>query len=162
MVFEFSNYVLDIDVDETRNFYITARSISKGCSCSGCRNYEKAMDFVSKEVNSFFSQLGIDVKKPCEVYVNCTNTDNSVLYSGLYHVCGKMISGESAFISTGPNSKYLDEKRLLTLTRDFRVFFQRELLLLEDSFPLPAIQLEILANIPWVIKERNEYPIVTE
>ena len=155
MVFEFSKYVVDIDVDKTKGFYCKAPLVSDGCSCAGCRNYEKAIDHLSLEVVSFFDQFGIEMKKVCEVYVNCANVDNSILYGGFYHLCGKIISGESAWIPTSPNTKHLDEDEMFSIAKDFKVSFQEECALLADDFPTPAIQLEVLGNIPWVLEERN-------
>jgi len=158
MIFKFSQWVVDIDVNKTREFYNNASLVSEGCSCVGCRNYEKAIGFISQNVLSFFSQFGIDMKKICEVYVNYTRDDDLIFYGGFYHICGKIISGENAWISTSQNTKHLDEDRGYSVTKDFTVLFQNECDLLEDNFPAPAIQLEILANIPWVLEEKNDYP----
>lgn len=140
MIFEFSQWVVDIDVEKTREFYNNASFVSEVCPCSGCRNYEKAIDFLPDEVISFFSRLGIEMKKIREVYVNYANADNTVYYGGFYHVCGKIISGENKGFS---------------VAKDFTVLFQSDCYLLEDNFPVPAIQIEILTNIPWVLNEDN-------
>ena len=99
----------------------------------------------------------IDMKKAREVYVNCTNADGSVLYGGFYHICGKIISGKSTWVPANPNHAYFDENKTLAITKEFRVFFEDRCSLLNDSFPLPAIQLEIISDIPWVLDEQNEY-----
>jgi len=157
MVLEFSNFIIDIDVEKTRNFYTTACFVSDNCSCSGCRNFEKAVNFLPQEVISFFMQLGIDMKKVCEVYMLDANTDNIALYGGFYHACGKIISGESAWVQTDPTSFYFDEDKTHSITNDFRVSFQERCDLLKKEFPLPAIQLDISADIPWVLEEKNDF-----
>jgi len=158
MIFEFANYKLDVNVEETRKYYKTAKLISEGCSCRGCMNYEKAIDFLPQKVVSFFAQLGVDMKKAREIYANCPNADNTLLYGGWYHVCATMIQGESAWIPTGQgNGYYLDETKAFFVTDNFKVFFQEECDLIDKHFPLPAIQLEIDANIPWVFSQKQDY-----
>jgi hypothetical protein len=157
MIFEFSPYKLDIDVEKTRDFYKTASLVSADCSCDGCRNYEKAIDFLPQKVISFFAQFGVEMKKVCEIYVNYARADDVVEYGGFYHVCGKVIAGDSAWIPTSPNTKHLEESKLFPITEDFKVAFHEDYNLLKDAFPLPVIQVELLANIPWVLEERNGY-----
>ena len=141
MIFNFVKTSIDVDVGRTKRYYDSANSISDNCSCTGCRNYEKAMESISLRVLQFFSQLGVDIKKAREVYAICTNTDHSVSYGGFYHICGKVIDGVEAFI----------------ITDDFEVYFGEKCDLLDEYFPLPAIQIYISANIPWVLNEPNTY-----
>ena len=157
MVFDFSKFVLDVDVGKTRKYYDTAHYVSELCSCDGCRNFEKVIDSLSPKVISFFSQLGIDMKKIREVYVNCANADNSIFYGGFYHVCGKLVEGESAWVSVSSIEKHWEEEKTFSITDDFKVSFQEECYMLETNFPLPSIQLEISADIPWVLAEPNNY-----
>ena len=161
MIFEFLGYVLDIDVDKTRAYY-DATPFDRLSPCDGFRNYEKAMDLMPQWVISFFAQLGIEAKKPCEVFARHTNMDNSVACDGWYHVCGKMISGESAIVSVNPEVAYLDVEKTFAVADDFRAYFQEKCYFLPEDFPLPALQLEIIANIPWVLEKRNPYSMIKE
>lgn len=68
------------------------------CSCDACRNFENAVDALPKTIGTFFAMLGVDMKKACEVYLNCTNQDGMVLDGGFYHVCGKVLEGKSAWV----------------------------------------------------------------
>ena len=158
MVFEFQRYKLDVNVEATRKYYGTAKSISENCTCDGCRNYEKAIDFLPHEVLSFFAQLGIEMKKASEVYIICANADDTLLYSGWYHLCAVMIHGESAWVSASQAHAYWDSTKTYPITNDFKVSFQEECALLDDTFPLPVIQLQIEADIPWVLAEKHYYP----
>ena len=157
MILEFGSYKLDVDVERTRAYYETARPISEGCSCCGCRNYVNAIDFLPKEVQLFFSQLGIDMRKSPDVHIHCAYTDNTMLYGGWYHICATLIRGESAFIQTSPTSSYFDESKTFSVTSDFKVSFEKNCSLLDDKFPRPVIQLEIHAYIPWVLAEEHGY-----
>lgn len=157
MILSFNQYIVDIDVDKTRIFYQTAENIRDGCDCSGCRNFEKALPHLQQEVNLVFDKMGIDIKKPREVYVNCLNPDGTLFYAGFYHICGKLISGSSPWKEIDEMSKSLDENALFKINKDFKIAFQEQVDLLEENFPLPVIQLEFFANIPWVLNEENTY-----
>ena len=91
MVFEFGSYKADIDVEKTRHFYKNAESVSKRCSCDGCTNFEEAVAVLPQSVIKFFADLGIDMRKVCECYVNITNDNGTLLYGGFYHVCGTLL-----------------------------------------------------------------------
>lgn len=158
MIFKFSQYIIDVDIEKTKQFYNSQRFISEGCNCSGCCNFEKVADYLAPEITSFFNNLGIEVKKITEIYVNCTNADNTLYYAGFTHVCGEIISGESAWVTNSSNLLYLDEDKMFNVTDDFKVHFQNECHLLKEGFPSPAIQLEIIADLPWVLNEVNNYP----
>ena len=161
MEVRFDPYVLDIDIQKTRLFYKKTNNVSVGCSCSGCRNFERATEILPAEVKKFFAALGIDMKKPAEVYANTVNADGSVAYGGFYHICGRLLDGESAWVTVKSNKKattfYLDSSKAYSISKDFRVFFQEDCCLVEDGFPEPVLQLEIEANIPWVLAEPNDF-----
>ena len=159
MLFDLEQFQIDIDVEKTRTFYKDADAVSKGCSCGGCRNYEKAVDVLPDEVTHFFNELGVDMKKVCEVYVNCGNPDGTLLYGGFYHLCGELLEGKSAWVSESDSSSisHWEKEKAFHITDSFYVSFHNSCSLLEDGFPLPALQLEISANVPWVLPENNTY-----
>lgn len=157
MIFNFGQYRIDVDVDKTKFFYEKATRVSEGCSCVNCQNYEQAEEYLPELVQRFFDTLGIDYKKACECYVNCSNNDGTLFYGGFYHICGTMLSGNSAWIDVNENCSHLDESAMFKITDDFKVSFQDEVSLLEEEFPNPVIQIEFLANIPWVLKGECPY-----
>lgn len=138
MEVQYGLYVLDIDIQKTRSFYQKADPVTAGCSCSGCRNFEKSFKTLPDEIKRFFDALGIDGKKPAEVYTNTVNADGLVSYGGFYHLCGRLLRGESAWVA---------------VSKDFHVSFVEDCDLVEDDFPEPVLQMEIEANIPWVLGE---------
>ena len=157
MIFKFNQYVIDINIDKTRSFYQVAENIADGCDFPGCRNFEKAVSHLPQEIVEIFNKMGIDMKKAREAYVNCKNLDGTLFYAGFYHICGKLVSGGSPWKETSQMSKELDEKELFKINENFQIGFQDEVGLLEENFPLPVIQLEFFANIPWVLEEENTY-----
>lgn len=151
-VFNYGQYEVDIDVERTRLFYDKARLVSSGCACSGCRNFEKAVNNLPSEVADAFEQMGIDMRKVCECYT-IVYEDGKVLYGGFFHVCGRMLRGESAWEKKTDSHNAWNDDAAFALTDDFRISFQKELCLLETDFPLPALQIEFLAWIPWSLDE---------
>lgn len=144
MVLHFGENIIDIDVERTREFYKKAANITDDCRCQGCRNYEIAVDFLPKEVKDFFDMIGADMKKSPEVYVNCLNEDNTLFYGGFYHICGTIIRKQP-------------DGETFTISENYRIWVEEHSDLLEDNFPLPVIQLEISANIPWVLNEEYSH-----
>lgn len=157
MIFDIGQYRLDIDVVKTKHFYKNAHVVSKSCSCDGCLNFEKAVSTLPASVITFFANLGIDMKKVCECYVNCTNDDGNLLYGGFYHVCGTLLEGKSVWKKINENISRWDSKSAFSISPDFCVSFQEDIALLEKEFPLPVIQMEFSAKIPWVLKKSNPY-----
>lgn len=159
MEIRFGPYVLEVDIQKTRSFYQNANNVSAGCSCQGCRNYEKAAEILPDEVKQFFDALGVDIKKPAEVYVNMVNDDGLLLYGGFYHLCGRLLGGESAWVPDKSNKKafYWDKSKTYSVSKDLQVSFKEDRSLVEGGFPEPVLQMDIEANIPWVLEEPNGF-----
>lgn len=162
MIFQFGQFKLDIDVDKTREFYKEMEYVSEGCSCAGCRNFEKAVNVLPREVVEFFESLGIDMKKITEVYVYTTNPNGTVYYGGFFHLCGRLLEGNSAWEKESvemENAGLFQWKRSNTypLSKDFCISFKQGGNLVEKEFPEPVLTIDIEANIPWVLDEENTY-----
>lgn len=50
-----------------------------------------------------------------------------------------------------------DESATFSVSSNFHISVQKDIALLEADFPLPAIQLEFSANIPWMLEKENTY-----
>ena len=157
MIFTFANYVVDIDVEKTRQIYKELPLITQGCECDGCQNFEKAADILPKTVRTFFDTLGVDLKKIVECYVNCKNEDGTLLYGGFCHVCGTLIRGESAWVNISETHSYYNTDLTYRLDENFHISFQEECLMVEEQFEPPMLQIEFEANIPWVLDKENTY-----
>ncbi len=146
-------FLLDVDLERTRRFYETAEPNGARCACDGCQNFDRAVVVLPGEIRAFFESLGVDLRKVCEVYVNCTNGDGTVEYGGFCHLCGTLLARE-------PGKDKLSGRSpcWYALSPDFRVCFHDAPQLLEDAFPTPVLQLDFLANIPWVLEKENPYP----
>ena len=164
MILRFSDYTLDIDVDRTRAFYDSPAVLatSEQCSCPGCRNYDKAILTAPAEVLDFLRSLGIDPRKPAEVFdvMGMLDENGGVYYAGWYHICGTIIHEESrldplpeaegqapgsqAHWNNGHTHKPLPEF-------PFEVSFEEECFVLHEKFPAPTLQMEIDTHLPWVL-----------
>mgnify|MGYP001623163595 CR=1 FL=1 len=126
MVFEIGQYKLDIDVVKTKYFYKNADVVSKSCSCDGCLNFEKAISELPTTVITFFTNLGIDMRKVCECYVNDADDNGDLLYGDFYHVCGTLLEGKSAWRKINKSFLHWDSKSGISISSDFCVSFQKD------------------------------------
>ncbi len=147
MIFEFGPCRIDVDVERTRRWYETAPTLSRCCDCDGCVNYERAADLFPERVTAFFAALGADVKKPTEVYVNCTNKDGSLWYGGWYHLCG-MVLAEADWLFEAEGAPFGSRGFQIGLGGGGPI---------AREFPRPAITLDLWADIPWVLEKENTY-----
>lgn len=157
MLFELGCYMLDIDVEKTREFYLRAGNLTDGCDCQGCRNYAAWAASLSSEPKTTLERMGILLEKTPEVYVNCLNDDGTLFYGGFYHLCGRMLRGKEPWEETTAIMEICDADAFAALTDGYRVAFSEEIALLEKDFPTPVIQMELLANIPFVLPEACSY-----
>ncbi len=168
MLFTFGPYTLDIDVERTRAFYDRSdvKITSEQCTCAGCQNYDKAILQAPAAVLDFFQSLGIDPRKPAEVFSVMggeLDENDNVWYNGWYHVCGTMVEGPETVVRTvGENnvnyiSKFLWE-RAYRPDPDFpfSMLPVKAKELLHKDFPTPVLQIEIDAHLPWVLSEKKD------
>jgi hypothetical protein len=158
MIFEFGTYRIDADIESTRAFYRDhAVKIADACDCADCQNFDKAIRRVSADVLHFFDSLGIAPCKGAEVY-NVTggepDTNGLILYHGFYHLSASLSKGDPIWIPHEKQGKRLNMSAFYALNEHFRIGFTEEVELLEDNFPKPCIQLEILVHLPWILDSK--------
>ncbi len=166
MLRNIGNYVLDIDIDATKQAFINMPPDVQ-CSCDGCRNYNVAMACVSDDVKAFMESLGVDIYKASELMIPFELENGLISYMGFYHICGKIISGARPdnFREVHPTEYPYDETNLIKIGDNFEVGFKNECDLLPDSFAKPCFQMDIFADLPWVIERGDDpgyYPYETE
>lgn len=96
-------------------------------------------------------KVGIRLEKPAEVFVNGDNADGSVFYGGFYHLCGRILEGDRGSRNDSDGACAIDELCFTELGKDFWAAFTENIALLEEGFPEPVIQMEIMADIPWLL-----------
>lgn len=126
--------VLDVDVTATRRFYETSGGYVD-CTCAGCRNFPLAAPHMPLLLLDALHQLGIAPLKPAEQWVNCASPDGkAALYSGFYHVCGKIVKSDDDWRTNG----------LALLVRE-------DCSLLPPDFPHPCFEVEFCCQLPWML-----------
>jgi len=152
VIFEVGPYRIDIDVEKTRAFYERAAKITENCRCSGCRNYEAWAEKLSEEPKGVMEKMGVCSEKPAEIFVNDLNDDGSAFYGGFYHLCGRILAGRRSSWNASKQCWDISDLSFGELGKGYRAAFTEDIDLLEDGFPEPVIQMEILADIPWLLK----------
>lgn len=154
MIFEFHPYVIDIDVEKTKEFYAQGNYIS--CTCDDCQNFIKAIDFLTKEEKDFFENLGVDLKKITEVFVTYGDS-KSMWYLCFGRLCGTIIKGESPWKKTSENSGHWDKESCYIVSDNIAVGFYEEVVMVKENFPRPVITFEFEAKIPWVLPQKSAH-----
>jgi hypothetical protein len=111
----------------------------EACGCDPCRNWATTRDgFFPRGFRELLDRLGVPFDGECEVYHNCRLKSGLHSYGGWYHFVGRVLSGEregSPHVVFGP----------------FSVFFHSSPALLPEAFAgQPVVQLEIVAEVPWL------------
>ena len=160
MIFTFGNYVLDIDVEKTREIYEKLRTVSEKCGCNNCLNFEKATEHLPRHVRALFDKLGVDVKKITECYINTQNNDGSVFYAGFCHLSGRLIQGGNAWIQISEDRLCFDEKPSAPVGEAFHMWFQEKCYMVETEFGSTIIEMEFYVNLPWLLDVAYQPPVV--
>lgn len=154
MIFKLNDCILDVDVKRTHAFYERSdvHTIAQQCSCINCQNFDKAIMEVPARVREFLLSLGIDPRKPAEVY-NATGQlekDGTIWYNGWYHVCGTVV--ESPKTERVDDTYFREHSYSPDPDFHFKVLPILDNALLHKEFPTPVIQLEIDTHLPYVLQ----------
>jgi hypothetical protein len=109
------------------------------CGCGPCHNWATTRDRVLPEAfRRLLEQLGIPWHREAEVYHNCRMESGLHSYGAWYHFVGRVLFGEqecSPHVAFGPFSVY---------------FHSRPVLVPEAFRGHPVVQLEVIAEVPWL------------
>jgi hypothetical protein len=89
------DWLLEVDVDKTLQFYSDLPRVSEpdSCGCLDCRNFASASENFEKTILDIFSKLGIDASK-CSHLESFRQTPNGAhLYGGTYPIVGNVLKG---------------------------------------------------------------------
>jgi hypothetical protein len=152
-IMNIGDWILEVDVERTKDFYQAYHQITEGCDCLFCKNFVTAVELLPKPVLDLFRSLGIDPTKEGEVSEYCENEDGTHLYGGFYHIVGQLISGPECWVKTSEEGSHLATINLIEIS-GFTFGFTYGISLLPDGFPEPALQLEFQGSIPWMLDEK--------
>lgn len=158
---QLSGWSIEFDKAATAAAYRPVPFVNQGCKCLSCENYYRAALHFPQIVLDFLANMGIDVRKPSEIYDCCTITDGKVLYGGFYHIVGNYLSGNDAWQPV--KKKRFWHKVTAShpapfhkIEEGFEVGFTTMVALVPAGFPRPILQMEVSFEVPWVLEE--EYP----
>jgi len=138
---ELLGWRLDIDPETTRQAY---RHLAVECGCAYCRNFLAALAQLPAQVQRTLQIFGVDPAKPAEIVELTQNPDGTHFYSWWYHAVGQ-ISAERDTADPAASAE---------LTADVTVDISTKADLAAPDFPQPILQIELFANLPWVLGEQ--------
>ncbi len=143
MLFQLGQFILDVDVEQTRLCYEKQKLIIDDCGCDGCKNYYLAYELFPDKVKELFERLGINGKKPYDAYVNCYECEGeNCFYGGMYFLCGTVKNA----IPT------LNDSLFFEIEKGYSVSFDTGDSIKDSTrFTHPAIVMDIAFHIPWLL-----------
>ena len=95
-------WTLDVDLEATRRAY-AATPEGAGCDCAYFRNWEALGEAAYPDaLHEVFRRLGIDSRKPAEVYDMGRDATGLRLSGGWYHLVGTIVSAPGG---RGPDTR---------------------------------------------------------
>lgn len=146
-------WTLRPDLRRTREAHAAlAHSGAAACICDGCKNFEAVRaQFLSGPIGAILEQLGITPPWEVEVYETGRAESGLHQYGGWFHFVGTIESGDHSWREM-PGHPSVRVPDFETLTPALKVGFHNDAALVRDSFKgMPVVQLEFLADLPWLI-----------
>lgn len=144
-------WTLRVDVEATRAAYaaVPAGGTDR-CRCEQCVNFERARERAyPPELRALLEELGVDWRKEAEACHLTRLRPGWHLYNGWFHVVAVIESGREAWRRVGDSLSEPDFERL---GDSLQVGIStREHLLPAPFRGRPVVQLELLAEVPWVL-----------
>ncbi|MBQ8338975.1 MAG: hypothetical protein IJY16_00825 [Clostridia bacterium] len=140
MIFNFGRYTIDVDIEKTRAFYTSDFSVATNevCSCDCCQRFPDTIMACSPTVVSFLNSLGIDPRKPGEVFGSEEDS-----YNGWYHIVGTLLNGKISGACFDSSNSFVPDE-----TVKFQVWFDddnKRMGWIEENFPTPILEISFSA-----------------
>ncbi|MDO5095718.1 MAG: hypothetical protein Q4D65_04085 [Peptostreptococcaceae bacterium] len=140
MEIRIGKYVLTIDEERTKDYYRN-KAKETDCICEGCENYRAFGKLKSHPLADFLKPFGLSIEDCVESSAIYAEDPDFVFYDVWYHCCGEILSVEQEPV----NINGID------------ISFSDNCHLLEEDFPLPAIQINLWLKVPWLLACENTY-----
>ena len=148
----FGQYLVRIDDEVTRSFYTAHNEL---CATDQAhRNYAQWMSSRSEEVTSYFSSIGIDDHRQCNI-LECYQMEDGLIHTmSLYCVAGAIIQEPDAndLIGSLFASKTVDGIGLFIMHEDSIAESRNPV----NRFPSGQLLLCAMEDIPWLLDEPCE------
>ena len=107
MRFKFHGWTVEVDVDATRRAYATGSpGASVECGCDECANFIAAREagyVYPVAVAKLLSDMGVDLSRESEVFLEGPAGRGAVVYGGWFNVAGELVhdAGEAVEVEPG-------------------------------------------------------------
>ncbi|AXH99804.1 hypothetical protein DV702_08695 [Sporosarcina sp. PTS2304] len=133
-------WTITTDPQRTKKFYDNHHYLSQDCNCEYCVNYLLACEQFPPTIYRLFESLGIDPRKEGEVSEFGKSAEGLYHYIVFYHFVGEIVKEPSSALAS-PDFH----------VEGFSVSFTNDLDLLPDDFPMPAVQIMLEMQLPWLL-----------
>jgi hypothetical protein len=141
-------YVLEVDVEKTYDSNLKIPPTNVKCSCDGCQNFTKSIEYAEPRLLEILESLGIELKRASEV-MDFGLHEFQYSYLGLYHIVGKIIEHSN-------DSQNLSQNNKILINDKCSIWFTDICDLVPNDFPIPYFQMNIMVILPRVL----DYPYI--
>ena len=157
MILNLGNYRIEVFKEQMQEYYREEQTIFDSDTNDNTKNFDMAISGIDRNVQIFFQEIGVDIRKPIEMYVSYEDGP-LLVYEGYYHICGNILEGSSPWVKEeGQSFPLLDESYMYTIGNSFKCGFSEECTLLYEGFPTPAIQMEVIITLPRIYKSGKNH-----
>ena len=139
-------WLLEVDTEKTRELYKKGVDV---CDCLYCKNFVESCKYINPSVNKLLKKLEINPTMPAHLTPFEMEETMTMPYAGHYHISGRVLEGELVTPTTWNESNTVE-------IGNFTFGFSNELEFLPKNFPSPILQIDFVADIPWIIEENPD------
>ena len=153
MIVEAAHTRIECDPQTPRQAYAQrATGSPEECACLHCRNFAAARyQTYPEQALDLFAKLGINANREAEIYHNGQLASGLHSYGGWFHFVGKFLPETSDQQDENEGKQAFE---FVSLSEHFQIAVTSHVVLVPSAFKgLPLVQLEFLAEVPWVIGE---------
>lgn len=156
---EILDWVIDFDFEKTTKYYESLPYLTNGCTCIDCINYEKACDLIIPEMRELSKLLGINLKKPCDIFYCLDYGDGTCLYWVGYDIIGIIVKGPNIVVQKVSNLSIKSDSKspIVPVHRayadGFEISFYSLPSILIDGIEFQRITLDLNGRFLRVVKE---------
>jgi len=147
----FRRWTLDADPERTRQAHAQlGRGGAEECGCDPCRNFIAAREqLFTDEFGSLLRMIGVDPAREVEVHHNARLPSGLHSYGGWFHAVGRIIAGGECWREVKPG---VLQAEFEPVSGQLAVGLRSDCALVREPFRgLPLFQIEIEAEVPWVL-----------
>lgn len=164
MLIQKQDYILDIDIEETRDYYKN----NSLCECTDCKNFYLQAQDKFPLLTKFLDDLGVYISRPDELSAN--NINNEIDYNFIsYTIAGKIIQSDKyeidmmdggMFLNIVINNSYIPNEQRTDEYFTVTVYGVRLPYILQEPYSGSFKKKNIIERIKRIFK-KNEKKIVT-